>query len=407
MKKDATYLGLPLFRSSSSFHEMQFLVKKVLARIDGWKARLLSKAGRACLIQSNPGASFFDVECKTSDLRLWKAMVKSRLLLNEGICRKIWDGRSTSIWFDSWVPTSDHKPRPLLDTTQGANLDSWFWLGEESGVFTIKSAYHLVKKNTVINHPIWQWKVLWNTPIHARLKLLGWQILSNALPTREKLALAFPILSNHCPICDEGVESSLHLFWECSFAKALWFGSLWGIRTDSIQTHNNVVHGSTSYRAAVFRDCKDHIHAIFSTRFGATNPALFEAQMMVCATDFAAKNQFRRVIFFCDNEVVVTSFNNLHSELCLTMLEGALLRFRSDVLSLESSKLMKINRKQNFMAHNSAKWARMPPRYHRLVTSPHILESEKDSSFVQLSGSIEVFCHPKLKRDLDEIPKSI
>uniref|UniRef100_A0A803Q8I0 Reverse transcriptase zinc-binding domain-containing protein n=1 Tax=Cannabis sativa TaxID=3483 RepID=A0A803Q8I0_CANSA len=173
----------------------------------------------------------------------------------------------------SSLTTGDHKSRPLLDTTQGANLvhyfinenltwnetwikqwfganvakhiiniglpahhqkDSWFWLGEESGVFTIKSAYHLVKKNTVINHPIWQWKVLWNTPIHARLKLLGWQILSNALLTREKLALAFPIFSNHCPICDECVESSLHLFWKCSFAKALWFGSLWGIRTDSI-----------------------------------------------------------------------------------------------------------------------------------------------------------------------------
>ncbi|KAF4365353.1 hypothetical protein G4B88_017349 [Cannabis sativa] len=172
---------------------------------------------------------------------------------------------------------------------------------------------------------------------------------------------------NHRYICSGNVLLPRHYCLEAfGESEQIPFSVMVG-SVGSSGTHNNVVHGSTSYRATVFRDCKDHIHAIFSTRFGATDPALFEAQMMVCAADFVAKNQFRRVIFFCDNEAVVTSFNNLHSELCLTMLEGALLHFRSDVLSLESSKLMKINRKQNFMAHNSAKWARMPPRYHRVI----------------------------------------
>ncbi|KAF4373732.1 hypothetical protein G4B88_030075 [Cannabis sativa] len=52
MKNDASYLGLPLFRSKKRSKDMQYLVQRVLTRIEGWKARLLSKAGRTCLIQS-------------------------------------------------------------------------------------------------------------------------------------------------------------------------------------------------------------------------------------------------------------------------------------------------------------------------------------------------------------------
>ena len=46
------------------------------------------------------------------------------------------------------------------------------WDLSKSGIFTIKSAYHLVKGNSS-SHQQNQWKVLWNAPIHNRLKLLG------------------------------------------------------------------------------------------------------------------------------------------------------------------------------------------------------------------------------------------
>ncbi|XP_060961005.1 uncharacterized protein LOC133031505 [Cannabis sativa] len=52
MHKDFAYLGLPLFKSMKRAKDLNFLVERVMQRVKSWKTRLLSKAGRACLIQS-------------------------------------------------------------------------------------------------------------------------------------------------------------------------------------------------------------------------------------------------------------------------------------------------------------------------------------------------------------------
>ncbi len=58
---------------------------------------------------------------------------------------------------------------------------------------------------------------IWKLKIHNRLKMLLWRIASDILPTYNLLVLG------------------QNIFWECHFARALWFGCDWGIRTEYFQ----------------------------------------------------------------------------------------------------------------------------------------------------------------------------
>ncbi|XP_060975097.1 uncharacterized mitochondrial protein AtMg00310-like [Cannabis sativa] len=241
MMPTAKYLGLPLFRASKRTEDYNHLVDRILCRIQGWKAKLLSNVGKLseifwwgdsdtkrvfhpiawetlCRPKTHGGLGFrtteatnkaflmkwawkmlsednslcrqlrdakyiknqssMDMESSPSDSRLWKAILNSRTLLQKGLCRKIGDGRATSIWFHPWVPGDNPQPKPRLDASKGISLvnsfiqnnqwnvslvkqwfhhkdarqilnitlpdrsveDSWLWLPEPNGQFTIKSA---------------------------------------------------------------------------------------------------------------------------------------------------------------------------------------------------------------------------------------------------------------------------
>uniref|UniRef100_A0A803NJP2 Reverse transcriptase domain-containing protein n=1 Tax=Cannabis sativa TaxID=3483 RepID=A0A803NJP2_CANSA len=205
---------------------------------------------------------FLDLHVRGSDSILWKAILNSRSLLTKGVCRKINNGNATSIWFHPWVPNGVLQPHPCLDATEGVSLvsyfirknqwqedlikrwfnhddakrilnitlpsipsaDSWMWLPDHSGHFSIKSAYRVVKNVDALDSNNAKWRIIWGSHIHNRLKMLWWKILSNNLLTRSKLLSMFYIRDTECPMCSLVVEDSLHLFWNCHFARALWFG---------------------------------------------------------------------------------------------------------------------------------------------------------------------------------------
>uniref|UniRef100_A0A803Q3C6 RNase H type-1 domain-containing protein n=1 Tax=Cannabis sativa TaxID=3483 RepID=A0A803Q3C6_CANSA len=358
----------------------------------------------------------------------------------------IWNERRVRQWFHH----DDARHILNIGLPNAHQGDSWRWLGEPNGLFSIKSAYHIITRRRYGATPSGIWKIIWNNSIHARLKFLWWQIITNALPTRERIAMALNLQSTLCPICNKERESSFHLFWNCDYASAAWFGSLWGIRTNLCPSQNweewmdwfgcmrnrppnlsfiefmtgalcifeviwkmrnELIHNGQlgqimvviqqasrrlndhlvckldrplkqaisltpsegwmtcctdvsigidhSVGAAVFRDSKNRIWSVVADRFSATNSALAESLILVCAVQHAVRLELSCVNFFSDNVCAISNILETQGVQRCIDLEGTSAQFRSLSAQLRRWHLKHINRKENFMAHNVAKWAKL------------------------------------------------
>lgn len=121
----------------------------------------------------------------------------------------------------------------ILDSPE---RDVLFWIPSKSGDFSTRSAYRINQReqftsNSHISSE--NWKRLWLSTLHNRHKLLLWRLLSQILPSRERLAGIIPDIDTTCPLCELKVESYHHMLLECPFIMALWWNSRWHIRTNA------------------------------------------------------------------------------------------------------------------------------------------------------------------------------
>ncbi|XP_062080956.1 uncharacterized protein LOC133785756 [Humulus lupulus] len=123
----------------------------------------------------------------------------------------------------------------LLEPTN----DICIWKGNRNGKCSVKSAY-IVDQGLRFDDKDGLWSNIWKSGLLERQKLLLWRIASGALPMTDRL----PFLrgsSNElqpCMLCNQDTESVIHLFKNCSVARALWMSSRWDLHCDSITTSN-------------------------------------------------------------------------------------------------------------------------------------------------------------------------
>ncbi|GJY38226.1 hypothetical protein Tco_0424590, partial [Tanacetum coccineum] len=122
------YLGVPLVSSRLMVRDFKELVEKVQNRIQDWKNKTLSIAGRLQLVSSVIGsmhvywASVFIIptsvlldikqlmrgflwcqgSMKRGKAKSWQKILQLRPLIRESIWTTIGNGSSTSLWFDRW-----------------------------------------------------------------------------------------------------------------------------------------------------------------------------------------------------------------------------------------------------------------------------------------------------------------
>ena len=114
-----------------------------------------------------------------------------------------------------------------------------------------------------------------------------------------------------------------------------------------------------SFGAVVFKDHKNRIEDISSTRSSATHPLLMEAETVIFVAAMARRNGYKNILIYCDNAQVVNFFSASREIASHQLLDGARDRFFEIIRHFDGYKLSKIERKVNFAAHNCAKWARL------------------------------------------------
>lgn len=112
--------------------------------------------------------------------------------------------------------------------------DSWIWVPNSSGKFSVRSAYSfVVRKQPQVDLLMKRiWKLLRKSKIHPRLKLLWWQADWDILPVRIVVFERLGFGEKVCPLCGEEEEFSTHLFLFCRYIKPIWFMSTWSLRTE-------------------------------------------------------------------------------------------------------------------------------------------------------------------------------
>ncbi|XP_060974510.1 uncharacterized protein LOC133039622 [Cannabis sativa] len=216
------FLGNPILWTKSKVKDFEFLKEKILSKIEGWRCKLLSQAGRATLIrtvaQSIPLYSMSSFllpkwigegdEDRYLALVEWDALC---LPVDQGMGNGIlW--APTSGWFLVW--------QALYISLRGSQaLSKIFLCGRMQlmGFFLLKWHTSLLYIKLRGNNSDEIWNRIWRLKITERMKLLPWKF-----GNRLQRIFGNPV---NCALCGENVDSWLHLFCHCLLAKATWYGS--------------------------------------------------------------------------------------------------------------------------------------------------------------------------------------
>uniref|UniRef100_A0A803PNP5 Reverse transcriptase n=1 Tax=Cannabis sativa TaxID=3483 RepID=A0A803PNP5_CANSA len=207
--------------------------------------------------------SFWSIESRGSDSPVWRGILQSRGILRSAATTIPGRGDTIDLWSQPWVPWLNFTEfRELLEGIRGRfpslktvadislNGNEWnhemlidmfgphvgeligkinrlpihcndmlIWKNAQDGMFTTKRAY-AESMELVGGQRNKQWATIWDGNLHPRVSMTLWRVFSGAIPVKGKLNF---LTDKGCCLCDSEMESIKHLFWDCPFARALWF----------------------------------------------------------------------------------------------------------------------------------------------------------------------------------------
>jgi len=202
---------------------------------------------------------------------VWRGIEHGLELLKVCFVWRIGNGRKVNIQRDNWIPREEglkpamfiHRSR-LQWVNQLMHPDGSGWNRElihqlfypfdaesicniklpsyptednlawhyESGMFSVWSAYRLaaslqarpnhpasISTNNTNDRSIWD--IIWKAKVPGKIKIFGWRVATNTLPTKRNKWKQTLEVHSTCNICGNGEEDEFHVVISCTKSKAL------------------------------------------------------------------------------------------------------------------------------------------------------------------------------------------
>ncbi|XP_019179229.1 PREDICTED: uncharacterized protein LOC109174447 [Ipomoea nil] len=271
-----------------------------------------------------PTSTFYDAAIGGNPSYVWRSIMASQGLVKSGCRRRIGNGRTTQVWAHPWLSDS-HDPyvstaqpatnqglivADLVDDTTGAwnnNLiqqifnardaalinklplngmydDLWYWEGDITGNYSVKSGYRRLGDAFAPSSPVWS--SIWRLKIPPKWKNFMWRAFSNILPTLDNLIKKRVDLVNVCPACGLVEENVMHVLCSCSYASLVWNCSQLPI--PQFNGNNFLFWAELWLGGASALDCDDKgricglLHGIWSARNSAVWNGLLPTPAVLC-----------------------------------------------------------------------------------------------------------------------------
>jgi hypothetical protein len=239
----------------------------------GW--RLLSNpeslVARIMKAKYHPRVDFMDAKLGSRPSFVRLSILKANSILQNGIGWRVGNGEDIKIWKDVWLnppksrllltnntnwhPESrvssliDHNSgwwnldliHRLFDPGEAADIgsvvispllkkDKIIWRGSPSGVFTVRSAYHMKMRrraqekgeSSSVDGNEQLWKFIWSLPTTPVLRNFCWKLCHDLLPTKFNLFSQKVVANPICPICNGEPETIFQCLWSCPMAVGIW-----------------------------------------------------------------------------------------------------------------------------------------------------------------------------------------
>ncbi|GJR59888.1 putative gag-pol polyprotein [Tanacetum coccineum] len=213
------------------------------------------------------GRSFWDVPCLGDVSWGWRKLLQIRSRVRPFIWHQIYNGRSTSMWFDRWADGCPLRDKltvrnivrsGLLLTDKVRDLISngiWRWPSDWYDRFPDIVSIHVPpicesrddclvwRDNDGVNHPFsvalaWDcirtrannvdwFPVVWFSHCVPRHSIHLWLVIRKKLKTQDRLKQwdvgpCVDLNLLRCPLCNLVQDSHDHIFFECSYSLQVW-----------------------------------------------------------------------------------------------------------------------------------------------------------------------------------------